>query len=123
MAHCLLGAPLVVIDSNGALWTRCAISMYGKMEKKIHTSGAPCLRCAISVFHTNGVSQTGAPLVYSSGALLPRCAIRINPIYSPFPSSGKRQKVNVQVLLGSTTEQKNPLGFSDGTFHPTRLFH
>ena len=88
MAHCLLGAPLVVIDSNGALWTRCAISMYGKMEKKIiHTSGAPCLRCAISVFHTNGVSQTGAPLVYSSGALLPRCAIRINPIYSPFPSS------------------------------------
>ena len=89
MAHCLLGAPLVVIDSNGALWTRCAISMYGKMEKKIiHTSGAPCLRCAISVFHTNGVSQAGAPLVYSSGALLPRCAIRINPIYSPFPSSG-----------------------------------
>ena len=100
MAHCLLGAPLVVIDSNGALWTRCAISMYGKMEKKIHTSGAPCLRCAISVFHTNGVSQTGAPLVYSSGALLPRCAIRINPIYSPFPSS-EGCFVNLVVLYPS----------------------
>ena len=67
----------------------------GKWKKIIHTSGAPCLRCAISVFHTNGVSQTGAPLVYSSGALLPRCAIRINPIYSPFPSSVKATLTNI----------------------------
>ena len=58
MAHCLLGAPLVVIDSNGALWTRCAISMYGKMEKIIiHTSGAPCLWCAISVEDTNDAPE------------------------------------------------------------------
>ena len=61
--------------------------MFGKMKKKIVTSGAPCVWCTISVFHTNGASPAGAPLVYSSGALLTWCVISINPIYSSFPSS------------------------------------
>ena len=86
MAHCLLGAPLLLRTSNGALRPDAPLVCMEKW-KKINTSGAPCFWCAISVFHTNGASPTSAPLVYSSGALLPWCAISINPIYSPFPSS------------------------------------
>ena len=83
MAHCLLGAPLLLRTSNGALRTDAPLVC---MEKwKINNGASPT--GAISVFHTNGASPTGAPLVYSSGALLPWCAISINPIYSPFPSS------------------------------------
>ena len=86
MAHSLAGAPLLVRTSNGALRPDAPLVCMEKW-KKINTSGAPCFWCAISVFHTNGASPTGAPLVYSSGALLPWCTISINPIYSPFPSS------------------------------------
>ena len=56
MAHCLLRAPLVVIDSNGALWTRCAISMYGKMKKKFilvahPVYGAPLVSSTLMAYH------------------------------------------------------------------------
>ena len=66
----------------------CAISMFGKIKiKKFVTSGAPCVWCAIRVFHTNGAPAHGAPLLYSSGAPHVWCAISGHFIYSPFPSS------------------------------------
>ena len=86
MAHSLPGAPLLVRTSNDALRPDAPLVCMEKW-KKINTSGALSVRCAISVFHTNGASAAGAPLVYSSGALLTWCTISINPIYSPFPSS------------------------------------
>ena len=83
--------------------------MYGKMENKINTSGAPCVWCAISVFHTNGASPYGAPLVYSSGAPPDRCAISAHPIYSPFPSSDALQRASVveehRTLMGMVVER------------------
>ena len=41
MAHYIGRAPLLVPTSNGALCRPCAISLYGKMGKKINSSGAP----------------------------------------------------------------------------------
>ena len=63
------------------IWTGALV------QKKIGTNGAPWEGCAISSFNTNGVSEGGAPLVYTNGAPLVWCAISVNPIYSPFSSS------------------------------------
>ena len=84
MAHYEAGAPLLVRTSNCAL---CPGAPLVCLEKKIVTSGAPCVWCAISVFHTNGAPAHGAPLLYSSGAPHVWGAISGHFIYSPFPSS------------------------------------
>ena len=49
----------------------------------------------------------GAPLVYSSGALLTWCAISINPIYSPFPSSVKQKFIMMPVLIQGPKQPGN----------------
>src|SRR3954470_22320377 len=100
MAHCRPDAPLVCMEK----W------------KKNNTSGAPCFWCAISVFHTNGASPTGAPLVYSSGALLPWSAISINPIYSPFPSSAH------SLLLGFGKSPQRLLDWLEPLYYVEAVF-
>ena len=89
MAHPGPGAPLLVTTSNGALCLDAPLVCLDRRtsSKKIDTNGAPWARCAISSFNSNGVSEGGAPLVYTNGAPLVWCAISVNPIYSPFSSS------------------------------------
>ena len=91
MAHFPTGAPLLVITSNGALCLDAPLVCLDRRtsSKKIDTNGAPWARCAISSFSSNGVSEGGAPLVYTNGASLVWCAISVNPTYSPFSSSDK----------------------------------
>ena len=49
--------------------------------------------------HTNGAPTHGAPLVYSNGAPHVWCAISVNSIYSPFPSSVKIIKVKPNHII------------------------
>ena len=89
MAHLLTGAPLLVTTSNGALPRDAPLVSLDRRASSIFfdTNGAPWARCAISSFNINDVSEGGAPLVYTNGALLVWCAISVNPIYSHFSSS------------------------------------
>ena len=90
MAHPFPGAPLVVTSTNGALYLDAPLVCLDRRasSKKIDTNGALFAWCAISSFNSNGVSEGGAPLVYTNGAPPVWCAISVNPIYSPFSSSG-----------------------------------
>ena len=91
MAHPGIGAPLLVTTSNGALCLDAPLVCLDRRtssKKNSDTNGAPWAWCAISSFNSNGVSEGGAPLVYTNGAPLVWCAISVNPIYSPFSSSG-----------------------------------
>ena len=90
MAHFPAGAPLLVTTSNGALCLDATLVCLDRRTSSnffFDTNGAPWARCAISSFNSNGVSEGGAPLVYTNGAPTLWCAISVNPIYSPFSSS------------------------------------
>ena len=76
-------------------------------------------------YNIDSIKASGEPLTPKNIAnkFVRQCGVLVKTnSRSPF-KNGKSQKLNAQMLLGSTTEQNKSFGISDGTFHPTRLFH